>query len=184
MRPAVGDPGTTTASGAAGPAPRTRPWVQLALPAALVAVGVVGVLDARSITVPTSASSVGPRAFPYAVGALLVVTGVLVAIDVLRGHRGEVDQTEDVDADRSVDWRAVLGVTASFVALVVLLEPLGWPVAGTALFTGVAMSLGARSWWRTLVVAILLALLVQVVFTRALGLYLPAGPLTGVAGLG
>jgi putative tricarboxylic transport membrane protein len=174
----------TTPTRAAPAGGRRRPWGQLALPAVLVAVGVAGVVDARTITVPISASSVGPRAVPYAVGALLVVTGLLVAVDVLRGRAGQVEDGEDVDADRSVDWRAVLGLTASFAVMVVLIEPLGWPVAGTVLFAGVALSLGARSPVRATLVAAVLAVTVHVVFTQGLGVFLPAGPLEGVPGFG
>lgn len=178
-------PSPATAPAPAAPAAaRRRRWGQLVLPGVLVVVGVAGVVDASTIAVPVSASSVGPRAVPYAVGALLVVTGLVVAVDVLRGRAGQVEDGEDVDADRSVDWRAVLGLTGSFAAMVLLMEPLGWPVAGTVLFAGAALSLGARSPVRATVVAALLAVTVHVVFTQGLGVFLPAGPLEGVPGFG
>jgi putative tricarboxylic transport membrane protein len=175
---------TTTESPSVRGGPTTRKWPQLVLPLGLVVVGIVGVVDAHGIAVPVSASSVGPRAFPYAVGGLLALTGLLVAVDVLRGHAGEVEDGEDVDADRSIDWRAVAGLTGSFAALVVLVEPLGWPIAATILFTGVAVSLGARSWWRTAIIGAVLAVVVHVLFTQGLNVFLPAGPLEGVPGFG
>jgi len=177
--------GATTAGRAdALPAGRGVPWPQLLLPLGIVGLGAYALVDAASINVPQSAGSVGPRAVPYAVGALLVLAGLAVVVDVLRGHRGEVEAGEDIDADRSVDWRTVGGLTASFAALVVLVEPLGWPVAGTVLFAGTAFSLGARPWWRAALVGLVLSVVVHVTFTQFLGLFLPAGPLEGVPGFG
>jgi putative tricarboxylic transport membrane protein len=47
------------------------------------------------------------------------------------------------------------------------------------LFFGCAWSLGARPWWRNLVTAIVLALILQFVFAGLLGVSLPAGFLEG-----
>jgi putative tricarboxylic transport membrane protein len=141
-------------------------------------------VDATGITVPGSANTVGPRAFPYAVGALLVVAGVAVLVGLARGRRGAAEESEDVDTAAGTDWIRVVGLIASFVALVVLIEPLGWPIAATVLFAGSAWSLGARPWWRPLLAGALLAVVTQVVFTQLLGVFLPAGPLEGVSFLG
>ncbi|MFC3686970.1 tripartite tricarboxylate transporter TctB family protein [Aquipuribacter hungaricus] len=173
-----------TGAGHAVTTRRSVPWLQLLLPLGFVGLGAFALVDASRIVVPQTAGSVGPRAFPYAVGAVLVLAGLAVVVDVLRGHRGEVEAGEDVDADRSVDWRTVGGMTLAFVLLVVLVEPAGWPVAGTVLFTGTAFALGARPWWRAALIGAVLAVLVHVLFTQYLGLFLPAGPLEGVPGFG
>jgi putative tricarboxylic transport membrane protein len=94
------------------------------------------------------------------------------------------EESEDVDLAAGTDWIRVVGLVASFVALVVLIEPLGWPTAATVLFAGSAWSLGARPWWRPFLAGALLAVVTQVVFTQLLGVFLPAGPLEGVSFFG
>jgi putative tricarboxylic transport membrane protein len=149
-----------------------------------VGLGVFTVVEATHITVPGSANVVGPRAFPYAIGALLVATGVAVLVSLARGHRGEAESGEDVDIHLGTDWVRVALLVGSVLALVVLIEPLGWPIAATVLFGGAAWSLGARPLWRPLLVGALIAVVTQIVFTQALGAYLPAGPFEGVAFFG
>ena len=55
-------------------------------------------------------NAVGPRAFPYAVGALLVATGLAAIIATARGKLGQAEEGEDVDADvRTLQgWRREL----------------------------------------------------------------------------
>ncbi len=163
---------------------RGWPWAESAFPLGLVALGMFTLVDAAGIAAPGSANVIGPRVFPYGVGALLAGTGVAVLVSLVTGRHGEAQAGEDVDASAGTDWVTVATLTGSFAALVVLVEPLGWPVAATLLFGGAAGALGARPWWRPLLVGAVLALAVQVVFTQLLGVFLPAGPLAGVPFLG
>jgi putative tricarboxylic transport membrane protein len=160
---------------------RRLPWAEIPFPLALVGLGVFAVIQATSITVPGSANVVGPRAFPYAIGLLLVGTGVAVLVGLARGHRGEAEGGEDVDTHLGTDWVRVALLAGSLVALIVLIEPLGWPIAATVLFGGAAWSLGARPLWRPLLVGAVVAVVTQIVFTQLLGVFLPAGPFEGVA---
>ena len=70
-------------------------------------------------------------------------------------------------------------LVAVLVVHLVLIDVIGWPVAAALLFFGAAWSLGAV-WWRALVIAVVLAVVVQVVFAYGLGLSLPAGIFEGV----
>lgn len=157
---------------------------ELVFPAALVLLGVFVLLEAVGIAVPVSANVMGPRVYPIAIGIVLLVVGLWLTVTILRGERGAEEGGEDVDASVPVDWATVAKLAGSFIALVVLVEPLGWPIAATLLFGGAAFSLGARPWWRPLLVGLVLAFVIQVAFTQLLGLYLPAGPLEGVSLLG
>jgi putative tricarboxylic transport membrane protein len=179
----------SSASAPGTPAPlvgrpaRGRPWGEALFAVGLVALGVFTLVEASGIIVPGSANVMGPQAFPYAVGALLVGTGAAVLLAIVRGHRGQAEQGEDVDVSIGTDWVTVGKLIGSFVALIVLVEPLGWPLAATLLFTGAAWSLGAKPWWRPAVIGLVLSLVVQVTFTQLLGVYLPAGLLDGVPSL-
>ncbi len=163
--------GTTAAPG--------KPIGELVFALIIVSIGVVGFVAGAGIQTPPSASDLGPRAFPIAVSALLVVVGAGLVLQVLRGHRGAADEGEDVDLEAKTDWLTV-GKLAAFVLVhAFLIVPLGWPVAAAFLFFGAAWSLGARPWWRNLVTAIVLALVLQFVFGGLLGVSLPPGFLEG-----
>lgn len=162
-----------------GRPPRTWSWGEAAIPVGLFALGVFTLIETTTITVPGSANVVGPRAFPYAVGVLLVGAAVALGVSLARGQHGHAEEGEDVDAEARTDWGTVAKLIASFAALVLLVEPLGWPIAATLLFAGTAWALGARI-WRAVVIGFVLSVLVHVLFVEVLGLFLPAGPLEGV----
>ena len=144
----------------------------------VAAIGVFTLVDATTIAARAD-NAVGPRAFPYAVGALLVATGVAAIIATARGKLGQAEEGEDVDADVRTDWVTVGKLVAVLIAHLVLIDTAGWPVAAAVLFFGAAWTLGAV-WWRALPIAVVLALVVQVVFASGLGLSLPAGIFEGV----
>lgn len=166
------------------PAPtRSHPLsgrAELGLAALLLALGVFLLVETQRIAVPVNANAVGPRFFPTVVGAVLVVVSLWLAVDVLRGGRGQMEAAEDVDVSRSSDWRTLALLSAVFLGHAFLLEPVGFPVAAALLFFGVAASLGSRHWARDAAIAVVLAVLVFVVFARGLGVGLPAGVLQGV----
>ncbi|SDG92989.1 putative tricarboxylic transport membrane protein [Lentzea fradiae] len=144
----------------------------------VAAVGVFTLVDASAIAVRDD-NAVGPRAFPYLVGAMLVLTGIATIVATARGKLGRAEESEDVDESVRTDWVTVGKLVAVLVAHLVLIDVAGWPVAAALLFFGAAWALGA-TWWRALVVAVVLALVVQVVFASGLGLSLPAGIFEGV----
>jgi putative tricarboxylic transport membrane protein len=125
----------------------------------------------------------GPRFFPSLVGGALLVVGVLYVVDVLRGGRGDPEHSEDIDETDvrtgPTDWRAVVLVSGVFLGFAALVRPLGWVVAATLLFFGVAVTLGARPWLRVLAVAVVTAFATYLLFARGLGVPLPNGVLSG-----
>jgi putative tricarboxylic transport membrane protein len=175
---------TPSGSGAAvapepgGPS-RTWSWGEAAIATGLFALGVFTLIEASTIAVPGSTNVVGPRAFPYAVGVLLIGSAVALAVSLATGHHWQPEEGEDVDTTARTDWVTVAKLVGAFAALVVLVEPLGWPIAATLLFAGTAWALGARV-GRALVIGAVLNVLIHVLFTEVLGLFLPAGPLEGV----
>ena len=154
---------------------------ELLVAALLFVLGITAVLDAA--TLEDNAASVGPLSsavFPTIVGAMLLVTGVALVIDVLRGGRGEMEGGEDIDLDQPTAWVPFLAVGGFFLANAILIEPLGWPITGTLLFFGSAIALGSKSYLTTLIIALVITLGSYSLFVYALGVYLPAGILQGV----
>jgi putative tricarboxylic transport membrane protein len=123
---------------------------------------------------------VGPKAMPLVVGALLTITAILLAVDVLRGGRGEPEGGEDVDLSHGMDWRAVLLLAAAFLVNVALIERVGWPISGALLFFGCAYALGSRHLVRDPLIALALSIGTWYLFAEGLGIGLPVGILKGI----
>ncbi|NNJ06895.1 tripartite tricarboxylate transporter TctB family protein [Streptomyces sp. PKU-MA01144] len=175
---------TPTESGAPA-APADRSWLrdhsELGVSLLLLAIGALVLTDA--LTMPLDVAQrgpVGPRTVPLAVGTGLLVIAALLAVDVLRGGRGEAEAGEDVDLARPGDRRTVLLLAGVFVGNAVLIEPLGFPVSGALLFWGSAYALGSRHPRRDPLIAAVLSLVTFHVFNNLLGVPLPGGPLMGV----
>jgi len=150
---------------------------------AVVALGVFTVLDARRINVPVSANVVGPRVVPYVVGAALVVAGFAVLLSALRGRRGEPEGGEDIDLSAPADWATLAKLLAGFAAHVLLVDSIGWALAGALLFTAAAWALGGNL-VKALGIGVVLGFAVQAAFVSGLGVTLPVGPFGGIGVLG
>lgn len=191
MSAAAPEPGDSDARiggpqrGVPEPRPGVAGWFQdrseLVVSVLLAGAGAVVIIDAmRMSTGFTQRGPVGPTAMPLVIGALLVLVAVALAVDVLRGGRGAAEGGEDVDLSTPPEWRTVALLVGVFVANIVLIDIVGFPIAGTLLFWGAAFALGSRHWVRDPLIAVALALVTYVVFGELLGVTLPGGPLEGV----
>ncbi|MFD3375255.1 MULTISPECIES: tripartite tricarboxylate transporter TctB family protein [unclassified Streptomyces] len=178
----------TTPTTEASPTPPTderRSWLrdhsELGVCVLLLALGALVLGDALTMDVEiTQRGPVGPKTVPIVVGVGLLVIAALLAVDVLRGGRGEAEGGEDIDLSEPADWRTVLLLAGVFLGAAVLIEPVGFPVAGALLFWGAAFALGSRRFDRDPLIAAVLSLATYVIFNNLLGVPLPGGPLMGV----
>jgi putative tricarboxylic transport membrane protein len=159
-----------------------------ALPEQLVALGVMALgvftlVDARRINVPVSANAVGPRVVPYAVGGVLILAGAAVLVSVLRGSRAEPEAGEDIDPSAPTDWVTIAKVVIGFALHVLVVDTIGWALAGALLFTVVAWALGGHL-AKAAGIGVVLGFVVQAAFVSGLGVTLPVGPFGGVGVLG
>jgi putative tricarboxylic transport membrane protein len=148
---------------------------ELAMTVLLGVLGVYLIIDAGNIAVPGSASNVGPRFFPYLVGGLVVATAVALGVRVFRGDRGPADESEDVDLTAGTDWRAVGIIAVAFLAHALLINVIGWPLAVTLMFGTIAWALGARGIVRPMLAGGITAVVVWIIFVKALNVALPGG---------
>ena len=153
---------------------------ELVFAALLLALGVFILADTGNIRVPATANAVGPRFFPYAIGAFLVLVALALLVQIWRGDVATPEGGEDVDASRDTDWITVATLLAVFLANIALIETAGFVVATAVLFFGAAWTLGARRPVRDVAVAVMLAIVVYLGFDRLLGVSLPGGFLEGV----
>jgi len=152
------------------------------VPAAFLGLlGLVLVLDAARMHNPTTgADPLGPRPVPLLVGVISLALAVGLAVAVHRGDRPEAEQGEDIDLSSGADVKTVLLLVAVFAATIVLIDPLGWVIAGGLQFYGAAIALGSRHFVRDLAIAAGLALATFYGFAIGLGVNLPAGILQGI----
>src|SRR3954451_6043923 len=117
-----------------------------------VFVGALGLLViVQALLLPESRIArgpVGPAAVPMVVGGLLFVVSIFLAVDVLRGGRGEPEGGEDIELGGGTDWRTVGLIAAAFIANALLVDPLRWAGSGAILFWGSAFALGSRHYVR------------------------------------
>ena len=163
------------AGGGTNSAAPVRPIGEIVFAAVILSLGIVGFVAGAGIQTPSSASDIGPRAFPFAVSGFLVLIGVGLIFQLLRGKVGAPEEGEDVDPTVKTDWLTVAKLIGFIVVHILLIVPLGWPVAAAVLFFGAGWSLGAKPWWRNALIGVVLALVLQFVFAGLLGVSLPAG---------
>jgi hypothetical protein len=105
------------------------------------------------------------NAYPLAVGL-----GILGLGSLLVAGRGP---KEPVRGNRRALGLVALGALGDLL----LMEPLGFVVASSVLFSLSARAFGSRSWLRDAIFGLALAVCAYVLFTRGLSLDLPAGRL-------
>ena len=151
---------------------------QFLLAAVLGAVGIYTIIDARGLTVGF-ADPVGPRVFPYFIGAGMVVLAVLLAVATARGDLPEAEEGEDVDLTTPADWLTVGKLVGIVVLNLLLVNILGWAITGAVLFAGCAWALGSRTLIRDVIVGAVMAV-ASWYFFWGLGVPLEPGILDGI----
>jgi putative tricarboxylic transport membrane protein len=165
----------------ASPPDRRQGLSELLVPVLLLGIGAAVLVDASGLEEGLGRSGpVGPKAIPYAIGAALVVGALWLAVDVLRGGRGEPESGEDVDLSHGSDWPTLAIMFGAFLANVLLIERAGWPVSGAVLFFGCAYALGSRKVVRDLVLSFALSIGSWYLFVLGLDIDLPVGVLNGI----
>ncbi|MFC9688917.1 tripartite tricarboxylate transporter TctB family protein [Kribbella sp. NPDC056951] len=133
----------------------------------LSATFLVGVFDIRS---PKGFDPAGPRFFPLLVTTAWLVFSVGYLVEGLRSAK-----TAKTKGDRA--WFEPVALSALLVLYALLVVPLGYLIATALLFFAAARVLGSRQLVRDIVVALVLAIVVYVAFTRFLDISLPEGVL-------
>jgi putative tricarboxylic transport membrane protein len=171
----------STAASTTGGGIREEGRSELGVALFLGAIGLVVIISALLLPESRIARGpVGPAAVPIVVGGLLVVASIFLAIDVLRGGRGEPEGGEDVELGGGTDWRTIVLLAVAFLANALLIEPLGWPISGAILFWGSAFALGSKHYVRDAVLAVALGIGSWYLFVLGLNTSLPVGLLKGI----
>jgi putative tricarboxylic transport membrane protein len=163
--------------------PRSRLW-GFPFGEALMALGVLGLglfflLGAVNISVLASYARIGPRFFPYIVGAGLLVAGLLLLGQAIGVRAAAAPRTI---APPSQNWPAVTWIAGGLILNVALMESAGYILSTACLFFFAARGLGSRRYLINALAGLLLAIGTFLAFTRLLDLHLPPGLLEGLTG--
>jgi putative tricarboxylic transport membrane protein len=159
--------------------PRQVDRAQYVLAAALAVVGAYTIVDARGLAVGFG-DPVGPRVFPYAIGAGMIVLGGLLAVATARGDVAEGEEGEDIDLTTPPDWVTVGKLVGVLVLNLLTVNLLGWAVNGAWLFAGCAWALGSRTPVRDVIVGAVMSVGSWYFFYVGLDVPLTPGILDGI----
>jgi hypothetical protein len=125
--------------------------------------------------------AIGPMGFPKAIGAFLVVGGLLqsvrTALYIRRyGRWAPEEGVQDEPEHPTSRWRALIFIAGCFVFLV-LMQPLGFLIAMPLAIVAGLWSMGYANWMRRAIVAIGFTLFAFAMFVLVLGVPLPDGPI-------
>lgn len=153
---------------------------ELAFAGSLVLLGLLVAWDTSRMDIPQASSIVSPQTFPYIISALVTLTGILLAIEVLRGRIGTPDGDEPGTPFVPADRKTMLFLAIAIGVHVLLLEKAGYIIAATLGFWGVSFTFGSRKPLKDFGVSLAFALTVYFVFSKGLQIQLPKGLLSSI----
>ncbi|THF69438.1 tripartite tricarboxylate transporter TctB family protein [Deinococcus sp. Arct2-2] len=146
----------------------------------VVLLGVLLLIGTNQIATSGMNTVVGPKVFPLIVSFGTLGLGVLLTIGALRGHRAEPATEEDTDPNAPVNLASPGLILGGFLLGTLLLQPLGFVFGTAVMYFTVAFAFGERRYGLIAGVALIVALITYLLFTRGLGLTLPPGILKGI----
>lgn len=139
---------------------------------AVVALGVVILWITAQAPVAAAFAKIGPTAFPYGIGALLILMGLLLLRDAQRGQ-WFCEATDP--AEPRPDLVPLMWVGGGLLANILLIKAIGFILSSTIMYMLIAKGFGARRLWLAAIVGFLLALSAYYGFAQLLGLRMGGG---------
>jgi len=161
--------------------------VELAIAAALLALGMFVALIASRMPATSGFSGVGPGAMPGIVATGLIVVGLwLLGESLTGGWRQREPDDPAVRGEHAFLARGFVWVSAGLFAQMALIHTAGFVIAAAALFVCVARGFGSVRPLRDSAIGAALSLGIFSFFVKFLNVNLPGGwlkPILGAAGI-
>lgn len=149
----------------------------LVIPLVMALVSTYVVIGIAMMEVPPDTTFPGPKFFPTILAVAGYLLAALLTLHYLRNPDEKADQTEYRTYS---DWTAFAWVVGGLVVFILLLDLLGWIVAGGLLFWCVTRAFGSSRPAFDISVALLVSSAIYLIFGVGLGLPLPSGILGGL----
>jgi hypothetical protein len=112
----------------------------------------------------------GPGYFPFGLGILLVILGLIIAVNALRGDPVEEEPLSQVP------WRALICIAGAIALFGLLLPRLGFVVAFPVMIVLTSYGSTEFKWHEALMSAVVLLAMCWLIFIFGLGLNIPLWP--------
>ena len=112
----------------------------------------------------------GPGFFPFYLGVILMLLGIVVLVSGLKVHPGDDGKIE------KFHWRPILFVLGAVVVFGLLLKPIGMLLAGVVLVLGASLGSYEFKFVKILVLGVALSIFCALVFVTGLKLPIPLCP--------
>ena len=144
---------------------------EAAIAAAVIALAAFVFVGAGMIPAGALYAKIGPRLVPYIVAGGLAVLGAALAWQAAHGGWPSEEDDDSGPADR----RALAWLAAGLLLNLVLIGPLGFAIAVTAMFTLVARAFASTRPLRDAALGLAIALAAWICFEKVLGIQVGAG---------
>jgi len=149
---------------------------ELTLALAVTALGIFLLAGASHIRFGSGYDRIGPRFFPYAVAAGLILLGGWTAVEAFRSALGSNERSPaSKQTAAPLNWNSFGYLGLALLLNLALLERAGFVIAASVQFWLAAHAFHSKKPARDAVVAVLLSAAVYFAFSHLLGLTLPAG---------
>jgi len=152
---------------------RARPWW---LGLAVMLLGAVCLYAASQLPITAQYAGIGPGMLLVVIGAVFLLLGVLLLIQIARGEVFEPLDAENAAANQPMDKRAFATALVAVVLPGLIMEPLGLPITAMLSFMLVARAFGSRRVRSDLLLGLILGSACWLLFTwlgLQLGGFLP-----------
>ena len=145
------------------PAPEKRPWW---LGLLVVAIGALWFAQGMGMPALGGYAALGPGFFVTVVGALLMLMGGILIVQIARGETFSPQQTENAEAQARANWPSFLWALAGVAAPLAAMKPLGFPLTAMVAFSLVTRAFGSRRLLLDAAIGLVLGLVAWFGFTR------------------
>lgn len=142
--------------------------------------GVIVLIKAAELPQFDQYAHIGPGLMPTVIGAMMVLLGLILAVQIRRGVPFEEQAAEDVNADHRVSYRALALAGAACALPMLTMKPLGFVITCAGCFVLIAAAFKSRRWLLNFVIGLAFTAVCWWLF-RKLGVQL--GGLLPIAGI-
>lgn len=121
--------------------PQRRPWW---LGLVVMGIGAVWLYEGSTLPQLGGYAALGPGFFVSAIGAALLVLGIMLLVQIARGESFAPQEVENAEADAGASWPALLWAAAGAALPLLTIQPLGFPLTAMGSFALVTRAFGSR----------------------------------------